>query len=93
MSPRSVIRYAEWTLGEETAEGAPRAIFHMECVTCGAESGRVDDDSQPVEDWAIQHTGRNLSHRQFRLTTEWFMRVDPTPNNPLHELERQQGAD
>jgi hypothetical protein len=46
----------------------------------------VDDDSRPVEDRAIRHTGRNLAHRQFRLTTEWFTRVDPTPNNPLHHL-------
>ncbi|UCM89271.1 DUF7848 domain-containing protein [Streptomyces marincola] len=87
MSPRAVIKAAEWTLAEETAEGSPRAIFRVECVTCGAESEMVDNEPQPVEMWALQHTGRNITHRQFRLTTQWFWHVFPAPGNPLYELE------
>jgi hypothetical protein len=36
VSPPSVIKFAEWVLAEETAEGAPQAIFNVACVTCGA---------------------------------------------------------
>jgi hypothetical protein len=86
VSTRSVMRIAEWTLAEETAEGATRAMFRMECLACGATSGHVDNVSEPVEMWALKHTGRNLTHRQFKLFTEWFMRVSPAPSNPLYEM-------
>jgi hypothetical protein len=56
---------------------------------CGAESGAVDNVSDPVEMWALRHTGRHISHRQFKLMTEWFLRVSPAPDNPLYELERR----
>jgi hypothetical protein len=88
MSTRAVIKFAEWTLSEETAEGVTRGIFLMECLTCGAVSERVDSESAPVEMWALHHTGRNLAHRQFKLYTEWFLRVDPAPGNPLRQLEK-----
>lgn len=91
MSVRLVIKAAEWTLTEETAEGAPRAIFRVECLTCGGESEMVDNQPLPVEMWAVKHTGLNPSHRQFKLFTEWFWRVVPAPGNPYYALER--GAD
>ncbi|TDC80425.1 hypothetical protein [Streptomyces hainanensis] len=84
---RLIIKAAEWTLTEEAAEGAPRAIFHVACLTCGAESEAVDNQPDPVETWALRHTGLNTSHRQFKLTTEWFWRVVPSPGNPYRALE------
>ncbi|MEO3751754.1 hypothetical protein [Streptomyces sp. B6B3] len=80
-----------WTLGEETAPNATKAIFRIECLTCDASSELVDNESAPVELWALEHTGRNVSHRQFKLYTEWFMRVDPAPGNPLYDREKETG--
>ncbi|GAB2876525.1 DUF7848 domain-containing protein [Streptomyces mayteni] len=91
MTPRSIIKAAEWTLTEETAEGAPRAIFRVGCITCGAESEAVDNEPNPVETWALRHTGLNPTHRQFKLTTEWFWRVCPAPGNPYFDLEKGNG--
>ncbi|WP_139641112.1 hypothetical protein [Streptomyces sedi] len=76
-------------MSEETAKGPPRATFVVTCVTCGSESGVVDDESHPVEMWALRHTSLHTDHRQFRLTTEWFLRVDPAPGNPLHDTEKE----
>lgn len=86
-SPRTIIKAAEWTLSEETAEGAPRPIFSVTCIICGAASGAVDNVSLPVEMWALKHTGLNTTHRQYKLMTEWFWRVSPAPGNPLYEHE------
>ncbi|MDX6350789.1 MAG: hypothetical protein QOF84_5579, partial [Streptomyces sp.] len=44
MSPSTIITAAEWTLGAETAEGAPQGIFGAQCITCGAEAVPMDDD-------------------------------------------------
>ncbi|MGP3967904.1 DUF7848 domain-containing protein [Streptomyces sp. 6N223] len=89
---RAIIKHVPWHLGEETAPGAPRGIFRVECVACGAKSQIVDNESVPVEMWALQHTGRNIHHRQFKLFTEWFLRVSPAPGNPLYELEGGDGG-
>ncbi|WP_455680093.1 DUF7848 domain-containing protein [Streptomyces prunicolor] len=79
---RSIITAAEWTLGPETAEGAPKGIHSAECVTCGAQAQSTDNDRLPVEVWALKHTGLNPSHRQFKATIESFWRVTPAPGNP-----------
>ncbi|WP_172639480.1 hypothetical protein [Streptomyces tailanensis] len=34
---RAIIKAAQWTLGPETAEGAPDGIYSAECMTCGAQ--------------------------------------------------------
>jgi hypothetical protein len=85
VSTRAVIKAAEWTLSEETAEGAPRGIFSVACIACGAESLCVDDDRLPVELWALKHTGLNPTHRQFQPRVLGFWRVDPAPGNPFAE--------
>ncbi|WP_456318736.1 DUF7848 domain-containing protein [Actinacidiphila soli] len=86
MSVRAVIKAAEWTLSEETAEGAPRGIFGVLCIACGVESPCVDDDRLPVEVWAIKHTGLNPMHRQYQPKILGFWRVDPAPGNPYLEV-------
>ncbi|TDC75554.1 hypothetical protein [Streptomyces hainanensis] len=88
---RAIIRAAEWTLTEETGEGAPRAVFRVACVDCGAASEAVDNQPEPVEMWALRHTGLNTTHRRFRLATEWFWRVVPAPGNPYFDLEGTAG--
>lgn len=84
VSVRAIIKAADWTLSAETAEGAPSGIFQVQCIACAETSPAVDDDRLAVELWALKHTGANSDHRQFKLLTESFWRVDPAPSNPLH---------
>lgn len=56
----------------------PEAIYGVECLTCGEESGLVDDDPKPVEVWALEHARHNgLSHGRFLVTTQKHWRFDP----------------
>lgn len=88
---RSIITAAEWTLGLETAEEAPKGIYSAECVTCGAQAQPTDDERLPVEVWALKHTGLNPSHRQFKATVESFWRVTPAPGNPYRAAGTRDG--
>jgi hypothetical protein len=73
-----VLRGAELALTAERAEGAPEAIYLVECLTCPADSGRVDDDPKPVAVWALEHARRfGPDHGQFLVTTQKHWRVDP----------------
>ncbi|WP_436748404.1 DUF7848 domain-containing protein [Streptomyces sp. URMC 129] len=98
MTHRAIIKAAEWELFEATAElseeptgDAPKALFRVACVDCGAESEKASNDPVPVEAWALSHTSRNPQHRRFKLSTEWFWLVLPARSNPLYELERRGG--
>ncbi|NGO48299.1 DUF7848 domain-containing protein [Streptomyces ureilyticus] len=82
---RSIIRAAEWTLGAETAEGAPQGIYSAECLACGAQAQPTDNERLPVEVWALKHTGLNPTHRQYKAMAETFWRVTPTGDNPYRE--------
>ncbi|MGW3949647.1 DUF7848 domain-containing protein [Streptomyces sp. NPDC004752] len=86
---RSLIKAAEWTLGLETGEGAPRGIYAAECLTCGAQAPPTDNECLPVEVWALKHTGLNPTHRQFKATTETFWRVTPADGNPYRKSNAQ----
>ncbi|WP_329402766.1 hypothetical protein [Streptomyces melanogenes] len=81
---RSVIRYAEWTLGADTTPGASAPIHVMECTTCLDTSPPSDTRDGP-EDWAIRHTARHHDHAGFRAVVTSFGRVTPAPGNPLYE--------
>ncbi|MGW1621000.1 DUF7848 domain-containing protein [Streptomyces sp. NPDC002172] len=87
---RAIIAAAEWTLGAETAEGAPSGIYSAECLTCGAQAQPTDDERLPVEIWALKHTGQNPAHRQFKAMTETFWRVTPGNGNPYAGQETAQ---
>ncbi|MBW8738401.1 MAG: hypothetical protein JF621_15185 [Streptomyces turgidiscabies] len=89
---RSIIRAAEWTLGAETAEGAPEGIYSAECITCGAQAQPTDNERLPVEVWALKHTGLNPTHRQFKAMVETFWRVTPAEGNPYRESDAQEAA-
>jgi len=86
---RAIIKAADWTLGEETAEGVPHAIYGAQCVACGAESGLTDNVRLPVEVWALKHTGLNPTHRQFAATVQTYWRVTPADGNPYQEIDAQ----
>lgn len=54
------------------AEGAPRAIFEMECMTCHAQSDATDNDPSPAREWALMHRAENPKARVFKLHTETY---------------------
>ncbi|MER6080270.1 hypothetical protein [Streptomyces sp. NPDC001833] len=87
---RAIITAAEWTLGAETAGGAPSGIYSAECLTCGAQAQPTDDERLPVEIWALKHTGQYPAHRQFKAITETFWRVTPANGNPYAGQETAQ---
>lgn len=91
MSPRVIIKSAEWALRDGGGEGAPQAIFIVECMTCHRKSQRVDNDRLAVEMWALKHTGLNPQHRLFKLKTECYWRTAPVPGNPYYEGEAGSG--
>lgn len=78
----TIIKGAEWVLTAEQGEGAPEGIYGAQCLMCFEVSVLSDNDVRPVGVWAIEHTRKSPSHCQFRLTTERFCRVDPTPAVP-----------
>ncbi len=86
---RSIIKAAQWALGPETGEGAPQAIYSALCMACGAEAPASDNSPEPVEMWALKHTGLNPSHRQFKAMVETYWRVTPAEGNPYRELDAQ----
>ncbi|MGW2706977.1 DUF7848 domain-containing protein [Streptomyces sp. NPDC001340] len=87
---RAVIKAAEWSLGPETAEGAPKQpIYESECLSCKAQSGGTDGERLPAEIWALKHTGANPTHRTYRAIITSFWRVSPAEGNPYRELEEK----
>ncbi|MFD9486166.1 hypothetical protein ACFWBX_19685 [Streptomyces sp. NPDC059991] len=91
MSPRSVIRYAEWVLGRDTTPGASGPVYLMECTTCLDASPPADTSDGP-EDWAINHTARYHDHGGFRALVTSFARVTPAPGNPLYKLYQESAS-
>ncbi len=77
MSRRSIIKSADWVLTVGGGEGAPGAIFSVECMTCHQASAPVDDDRVAAESWALKHTLMNPMHRLFKLLTESYWRTGP----------------
>ncbi|WP_369223381.1 hypothetical protein AB5J52_20650 [Streptomyces sp. R39] len=86
---RAIIAAADWTLGVETAAGAPTGIYSAVCLACGAQAQPTDNERLPVEVWALKHTGRNPTHRQFKATAENFWRVTPAEDNPYRASDAQ----
>jgi hypothetical protein len=77
-----IVKSAEWALRDGGGEGAPQAIFTVECMACHRESMSVDNDRLAVEMWALKHTGMHPVHRLFKLKTESYWLTAPTPGNP-----------
>ncbi|MGW0703253.1 DUF7848 domain-containing protein [Streptomyces sp. NPDC002867] len=83
MTPRIIIKAAEWNLGLDTEEGAPeKPLFEAQCTSCGDSSGATEGRRLPAEAWALKHTGERPGHRSFRAIQTSFWRVVPAPGNP-----------
>ncbi|GAA0473540.1 hypothetical protein ACFQ2B_38050 [Streptomyces stramineus] len=65
MSARSVVRFADWTIGPDTGPTAPPVTFSMRCTACDAAS-ETGVDFEAARDWAFGHVGRNPSHTGYR---------------------------
>ncbi|WP_338931012.1 hypothetical protein WEB32_06695 [Streptomyces netropsis] len=84
--PRLLMRFMDWALNFDDREGVPEAIFEMECMICHAVSELCDNEGETSQLWALKHTGRHPTHREFKLLTETFWRVDPMPGNPFADM-------
>ncbi|MGW2515341.1 DUF7848 domain-containing protein, partial [Streptomyces scopuliridis] len=79
MEPRTIIRSVMWTLRQYTSRGAPVAPVHQsECATCGDRSPAEEGSRVGPEVWALIHTGRNPSHRDYRATVTTMWRAFPS---------------
>ncbi|HEY5833458.1 hypothetical protein [Streptomyces sp.] len=79
---RAVLRFATWTIGPDTAEGAPTdPLYEMECTTCGVRSP-ASETSDDVQDWALGHSGRNLTHTGYRGIGTSFWRTSMVDDGP-----------
>lgn len=58
-------------------------------MACGAEAPAQDNDRASVEVWALKHTGRNPTHRQYKAMIETYWRVTPAEGNPYRESDTQ----
>lgn len=58
MSPRSVVRFSEWTIGAPRGE-APKPVILVRCLAdgCAAESEPSASHMNP-DRWALTHAGR-----------------------------------
>jgi hypothetical protein len=45
----TILKGSEWVLSAERGAGAPESMYGVECLTCRAESGWVDNDPKGVE--------------------------------------------
>ncbi|MEV4434472.1 hypothetical protein [Streptomyces sp. NPDC049585] len=89
MTPRLHLAVANWALRLLTGEGVPDAIYSMECMTCGAESGATDNDAGPAQHWSLSHTGRSPGCRVFKLHAETYWRTEPCQDNPYADVEQR----
>ncbi|MDT6984801.1 hypothetical protein ACFSUJ_24015 [Streptomyces lusitanus] len=83
----SIVKAAEWAQGPETSEGATQAIYSALCMVCGTEAPASDDSPEPVEIWALKHTGLNPAHRQYKAMVETYWRVTPAEGNTHRERD------
>ncbi|MGP3926286.1 DUF7848 domain-containing protein [Streptomyces sp. 8N616] len=76
MSIRARYAFVPHTLTADP--NAEDAIFEAECTTCSDRSQPSGEDREPVELWALSHTGRT-GHTGYREIITRFWRALPTP--------------
>ena len=74
MSAHTVIRYADWMIGPETAPEAPRIVYEMQCLGC-EEVSEASEEFEEVRTWAFRHVGRHPSHTGYREIVHRFWRA------------------
>lgn len=72
MTPRARYRFVPHTLTADP-EAEPE-IFEAECTTCDAKSEASGGNRDPVELWALAHTGRT-GHTGYREIVTRFWRA------------------
>lgn len=86
MSPRSVIRRAEWTIGPEQRDGAVVApLREIGCMDCKDSSGTSSRQAD-TDWWGLRHAGLT-GHRRYSEITVALLEAAPAPTNPLREKE------
>ncbi|WP_329115476.1 DUF7848 domain-containing protein [Streptomyces sp. NBC_01465] len=85
MSPRSVIKHADWMLGADLGDGVSPPIREIECTSCSERSEASTTQLGP-DSWALRHAG-GTRHTGFREIVTAFIRATPAPGNPLHREE------
>ncbi|MFJ8231441.1 hypothetical protein ACIQ9E_16025 [Streptomyces sp. NPDC094448] len=75
---RAVHRHALWRLLPD-----PEPMMYE--MHCRSRPGRVRGEPRAaVEQWALEHTGREPLHREFVGRIPLALRVVPAPGNPLY---------
>ncbi|MFI9720036.1 hypothetical protein ACIHFE_10310 [Streptomyces sp. NPDC052396] len=74
LSAHTVIRFADWAIGPDSAPESPAILHMLECTTCDAVS-LVAEDFEDVRSWAFLHSGRNPSHTGYRETVHRLWRA------------------
>jgi hypothetical protein len=78
------MRFADWLITPDRAEGAPQEPLHeMECTTCatldaadGAGSrSPASEDVIDAQEWALHHSGRHPTHTGYREIVTRFWRT------------------
>lgn len=86
-TPRAVDRRAWWTLTADFTADAPAPLYGLECVRCGDAPER-SEEREPLELWALRHTGRTVTHREYVAVTVAPYRALPLGGNPSFEAGR-----
>ncbi|MFF9543876.1 hypothetical protein ACF1B4_09815 [Streptomyces albidoflavus] len=80
---RSVLRFVTWRL----SLASPAVDFYSVCIVCAEASPTVHSakEKDGPEEWAIQHTAKNPSHRAFRAyqVSAWRTEPDDTVGHAL----------
>jgi hypothetical protein len=88
---RAVLRYVNWLITRDHAEGAPQSeLYEMQCTTCATldahdGAGSRSPASEDVTDgqkWALQHSGRHPSHTGYREIITRFWRTQIVDDAP-----------
>ncbi|MFD9561550.1 hypothetical protein [Streptomyces sp. NPDC059994] len=82
MSPRSVIRAAEWTLGPDRGDDTPPITIQLRCTSCHDPSPEMPVlERGAAEQWALEHAGIS-GHTGFRETAVAHLLAIPAEGNP-----------
>lgn len=93
MSVRSVFRAVVWTLRRVEENGAPKpTVFRAECMSCDDKSPASVGKRIAPEMWALGHTGKYPSHRDYKAVQSDFWRVCPTGGSDVADPPTEHGT-
>lgn len=93
MSVRSIFRAVAWTLRQAEEAGTPTpTVFRAECLSCDDKSPASAGKRIGPEMWALTHTGKYPSHRDYRAVQADYWRVFPADSSDVADPPAGQGA-